>query len=195
LDSAVFQTIYATIHGNLLMEKQMDISKIGHGENPDAVKAIIEVPLNSNIKFEFNKESGGIEVDRVLYSAVHYPANYGFVANTLSDDGDPADILVLCDYELPAGSYIKCRLVGVLMTEDESGGDEKLLAVPTEKIDPTYKNIKDLGDLPEHTLNRIKNFFETYKILEPNKWVKVSGFKDKAAATAILDNAIKNYKA
>jgi len=173
----------------------MDIFKIGYGESPDAVKAIIEVPLNSNIKFEFNKESGAIEVDRVLYSAVHYPANYGFVANTLSDDGDPADILVLCDYVLPAGSYIKCRLIGVLMTEDESGGDEKLLAVPTEKIDPTYKDIKDLGDVPEHTLNRIKNFFETYKMLEPNKWVKVSGFKDKAAATAILDKAIKNYKA
>jgi len=173
----------------------MDISKIGYGENPDAVKAIIEVPLNSNIKFEIDKESGAVEVDRVLYSAVHYPANYGFVANTLSDDGDPADILVLCDYALQAGSFIKCRLVGVLMTEDESGGDEKLLAVPTEKIDPTYKDIKDLGDLPEHTLNRIKNFFETYKMLEPNKWVKVSGFKDKAEATAILDRAIKNYKA
>jgi inorganic pyrophosphatase len=173
----------------------MDITKIGHGENPDAVKAIIEVPLNSNIKFEIDKESGAVEVDRVLYSAVHYPANYGFVANTLSDDGDPADILVLCDYALQAGSFIKCRLVGVLMTEDESGGDEKLLAVPTEKIDPTYKDIKDIGDVPEHTLNRIKNFFETYKMLEPNKWVKVSGFKDKAAATAILDSAIKNYKA
>lgn len=176
------------------MEKQMDISKIGHGKNPDAVKAIIEVPLNSNIKFEIDKESGAVEVDRVLYSAVHYPANYGFVANTLSDDGDPADILVLCDYALQAGSFIKCRLVGVLMTEDESGGDEKLLAVPTEKIDPTYKNIQDLDDVPEHTLNRIKNFFETYKMLEPNKWVKVSGFRDKAEATKILDKAIKNYK-
>ncbi|SFV58003.1 Inorganic pyrophosphatase [hydrothermal vent metagenome] len=172
----------------------MDISKIGHGECPDAVKAIIEVPLNSNIKYEFDKESGGIAVDRVLYSAVHYPANYGFVANTLSDDGDPADILVLCDYTLQAGSYIKCRLVGVLMTEDESGGDEKLLAVPTEKIDPTYANIQDLSDIPEATLNRIKNFFETYKMLEPNKWVKVAGFKDKKAATEILEKAIKNYK-
>ncbi len=172
----------------------MDISKIGHGDNPDAVKAIIEVPLDSNIKYEFDKEAEGIAVDRVLYSAVHYPANYGFVANTLSDDGDPADILVLCDYPLQAGCYIKCRLVGVLMTEDESGGDEKLLAVPTEKIDPRYKDIKDLGDVPEHTLNRIKNFFETYKMLEPNKWVKVSGFKDKAAAAEILNKAIKNYK-
>ncbi len=172
----------------------MDITKIGHGENPDAVKAIIEVPLNSTIKYEIDKESGAVQVDRVLYSAMHYPANYGFVANTLSDDGDPADILVLCDYPLQAGSFIKCRLVGVLMTEDESGGDEKLLAVPTTKVDPTYANINDLCDIPEHTLNRIKNFFETYKMLEPNKWVKVAGFKDKAAATAILDKAIKNYK-
>ncbi len=172
----------------------MNISKIGHGKNPDAVKAIIEVPLNSNIKYEIDKDSGAVEVDRILYSSMHYPANYGFVANTLSDDGDPADILVLCDYALQAGSFIECRLVGVLMTEDESGGDEKLLAVPTTKIDPTYQNINDLGDVPSHTLNRIKNFFETYKMLEPNKWVKVSGFKDKAEATKILEKAINNYK-
>ncbi|DAB40669.1 MAG TPA: inorganic diphosphatase [Sulfurovum sp. UBA12169] len=172
----------------------MDISKIGHGENPNAVKAIIEVPLNSNIKYEIDKDSGAVEVDRILYSAMHYPANYGFVPNTLSDDGDPADILVLCDYPLQAGAVIKCRLVGVLMTEDESGGDEKLLAVPTTKIDPTYANINDLADVPKHTLNRIKNFFETYKMLEPNKWVKVAGFKDKAEAEAILAKAIKNYK-
>jgi len=172
----------------------MDITKIGHGVIPNAVNAIIEVPLNSFIKYEIDKDSGAIEVDRVLYSSMHYPANYGFVANTLADDGDPADILVLCDYPLQAGTYIKCRLVGVLITEDESGGDEKLIAVPTEKTDPTYKDIKDLGDVPEHTLNRIKNFFETYKMLEPNKWVKVSGFKDKAAATAILEKAIENYK-
>ena len=173
----------------------MDIKKLGSGECPDNVKAIIEVPLHSNIKYEFDKEVGGIAVDRVLYSAVHYPANYGFVPNTLSDDGDPADVLILCDYPLHPGSYIKCRLVGVLMTEDESGGDEKLLAVPTSKIDPTYDKIQDISDIPEHTLNRIKNFFETYKMLEPNKWVKVSGFKDKKAATEILEKAIKNYKA
>ncbi len=172
----------------------MNITKIGHGENPDAVNAIIEVPLNSNIKYEINKESGTVEVDRVLYSAMHYPANYGFVANTLSDDGDPADILVVCDYPLQVGSYIKCRLIGVLLTEDESGGDEKLIAVPTEKIDPTYKDILDIKDLPEHLLNRIKNFFEIYKMLEPNKWVKVSSFKDRKNATEILEKAIENYK-
>jgi inorganic pyrophosphatase len=172
----------------------MDISKIGHGENPDAVLAIIEVPLNSNIKYELDKDSGAIFVDRILYSAVHYPANYGFVADTLSDDGDPADILVLGSAPLQAGSVIKCRLVGVLMTEDESGGDEKLLAVPVTKIDPTYADIQDLNDVPEATLNRIKNFFETYKMLEPNKWVKVTGFEGKAKATEILEKAIANYQ-
>ncbi len=171
----------------------MDITKIGHGENPDAVNAIIEVPLNSAIKYEIDKDSGAVEVDRILYSSMHYPANYGFVANTLSDDGDPADILVLCEYPLQAGSYIKCRLVGVLLTEDESGRDEKLIAVPTAKVDPTYTNINDISDLPEHILNRIKNFFETYKMLEVDKWVKVAGFKDKKAAAEILEIAIKNY--
>lgn len=172
----------------------MNIEKIGYGKNPDEVKVIIEVPLNSNIKYEIDKDSGAVEVDRVLYSAMHYPANYGFVPNTLSDDGDPADILVLCDYVLQAGSVIKCRLVGVLLTEDEKGGDEKLLAVPSSKIDPTYDNIQDLNDIPVHTQNRIKNFFETYKALEPNKWVKVTGFQGKAEASAILEKAIKNYK-
>ncbi len=173
----------------------MDISKIGPGENPDAVKAIIEVPFGSNVKYELDKESGAIEVDRVLYSAMFYPANYGFVANTLSDDGDPADILVVNDYALTPGCYIKCRLIGVLMMEDESGIDEKLIAVPAEKIDPRYKHIQEIDDLPEATLARIKNFFETYKMLEPNKWVKVTGFKGKADAEKILDQAIKNYKA
>ncbi len=172
----------------------MDISKIGYGDNPDAVKAIIEVPYGSNIKYELDKESGAIEVDRVMYSAMFYPANYGFVANTLSDDGDPADILVISEYPLHPGSFIKCRLVGVLMMEDESGIDEKLIAVPSDKIDPAYKSIRDIDDLPEHTLARIKNFFETYKMLEPNKWVKVTGFENKEKAEKILAQAIDNYE-
>jgi len=171
----------------------MDISKIGPGKSPDEVKAIIEVPYGSNIKYELDKESGAIEVDRVIYSAMFYPANYGFVANTLSDDGDPADILVIGDYPLIPGCYIKCRLIGVLMMEDESGIDEKLIAVPATKIDPRYKDIQDIDDLPEHTLARIKNFFETYKILEPNKWVKVTGYKGKEEAHKILEVAIENY--
>ncbi len=170
----------------------MDLSKIGYGENPEKVKAVIEIPYGSNIKYEIEKESGAVVVDRVLHSAMYYPANYGFVNNTLSQDGDPADVLVLTEYPMQAGSVINCRLIGVLIMEDESGIDEKLLAVPTSKIDPTYAEIKDIDDLPAHTLDKIKNFFETYKMLEPNKWVKVKDFQNKASATKILQDAIDN---
>ena len=172
----------------------MDISKIKIGSSPDKINAVIEIPYGSNVKYEIDKTSGAVVVDRVLYSAVFYPANYGFVPNTLADDGDPADILVINEYPLQAGSVIPCRLIGVLVMEDEAGMDEKLLAVPVSKIDPRFDNIESIDDLPKATLNRIKNFFETYKLLEPNKWVKVKGFKDLKTATEILDKAIKNYK-
>lgn len=132
-------------------------------------------------------------VDRVMYSAMFYPANYGFIPHTLADDGDPMDILVLNEYPLQAGSVIKVRLIGVLIMEDESGMDEKLLALPVSKIDPRYDKISSLDDLPQITRDRIKNFFETYKMLEPNKWVKVKEYKDKAAAVAILQQSIKNF--
>lgn len=171
----------------------MNLDKIGYGENPEKVKAIIEISCGSNIKYEVEKESGALVLDRVMHSAMYYPANYGFVNQTLSQDGDPADILILTEYPMQEGSVTNCRLVGVLIMEDESGIDEKLLAVPTSKIDPTFDEIKDLGDIPKHTLAKIKNFFETYKMLEPNKWVKVQGFQDKDAATKILQDAIENY--
>ncbi len=172
----------------------MDVTKIKTGSNPDKLNAVIEIPYGSNIKYELDKESGAVCVDRVLYSSVMYPANYGFVPSTLAADGDPADILVISDYAVQAGAVIPCRLVGVLVMEDEAGMDEKLIAVPTTKIDPRYDEIKSLDDLPKATLARIKNFFETYKLLEPGKWVKVTGFKDAKAAEEILDKAIKNYK-
>lgn len=172
----------------------MDISKIQVGKSPDNINAIIEIPYGSNIKYEVDKDFGAVVVDRVMYSAMFYPANYGFVPNTLADDGDPVDILVLNEYPLQAGSVIKTRLIGVLIMEDESGMDEKLLAVPTSKIDPRYDNIKSLQDLPKITLDRIKNFFETYKILEPNKWVKVKDYRDIKEAEAILQKAVANYK-
>lgn len=172
----------------------MNVSKINHGKNPDKINAVIEIPYGSNIKYEIDKESGAVCVDRVLYSAMFYPANYGFVPNTLAQDGDPADILVLNEYPVQAGSVIPCRLIGVLKMEDESGIDEKLLAVPISKIDPRYDNIKTYKDLPEITIKKIKNFFETYKMLEPNKWVKVKDFGDIKEATEILEDAIKRYK-
>ncbi|MFR8440551.1 MAG: inorganic diphosphatase [Campylobacter sp.] len=172
----------------------MDLSKIKVGSNPDKINAVIEIPYGSNIKYEIDKASGALCVDRVLYGAMFYPANYGFVPNTLADDGDPADVLVLNEYPLAAGSVIPCRLIGVLMMEDESGMDEKLLAVPVSKIDPRFEGIKSISDLPKATLDKIKNFFETYKLLEPNKWVKVKDFASAAEAEKILDKAIKAYK-
>jgi len=172
----------------------MNLDKISYGENPDKVTAIIEISSGSNIKYEVEKHSGALVLDRVMHSAMFYPANYGFVNKTLSEDGDPADILILTPYPMAEGCVVECRLVGVLVMEDESGIDEKLLAVPTSKIDPSFDEIKDLEDIPKHTLAKVKNFFETYKMLEPNKWVKVKGFEDKQSATNILENAIKNYK-
>ncbi len=169
----------------------MNIEKIGYGENPNKVKAVIEIPYGSNIKYEIDKESGAVVVDRVMYSAMFYPANYGFVPNTLANDGDPADVLVLNEYPLAPGSVINCRLIGVLIMEDEAGMDEKLLAVPVSKIDPTFDEIQTIADLPKATLDKIKNFFETYKILEPNKWVKVKEFAGKDEAEKILEEAIK----
>lgn len=172
----------------------MNLEKIAIGSNPDAINVVIEIPYGSNIKYEVDKESGAVVVDRVMYGAMFYPANYGFVPNTLSDDGDPADVLVLNEYPLQAGSVIKARLIGVLLMEDESGVDEKLISVPVSKIDPRYDKIQSLQDLPQITLDRIKNFFETYKTLEPNKWVKVKDFKDKQEAQRILQISIDNYK-
>ena len=172
----------------------MDISKIKVGNIPDKINAIIEIPYGSSVKYELDKESGAVFVDRVMASAVFYPANYGFIANTLADDGDPVDILVLNEYPIQAGAVIPCRLIGVLVMEDESGMDEKLLALPTSKVDAMYEDIKTLDDVPKATLAKIKNFFETYKILEKDKWVKVQDFKDTKAAVEILEKAIANYK-
>lgn len=171
----------------------MNVEKIPLGEIPDNINAIIEIPYGSSVKYEVDKDSGAVVVDRVMYSAMFYPANYGFIPHTLADDGDPVDILVLNEYPLQAGSVIKVRLIGVLIMEDESGMDEKLLALPVSKIDPRYDKISSLNDLPQITRDRIKNFFETYKMLEPNKWVKVKEYKDKAAAVAILQQSIKNF--
>ena len=168
----------------------MNLDKIGYGENPEKVRAVIEIPFGSNIKYEIEKESGAVVVDRVMHSAMFYPANYGFVPNTLANDGDPADILVLTEYPLVAGSVINCRLIGVLIMEDEAGMDEKLLAVPTSKVDPTFDDIQTIEDLPKATLAKIKNFFETYKMLEPKKWVKVKEYAGKEEARKILDEAI-----
>lgn len=155
-----------------------------------SVNAVIEVPNGSSVKYELDKKSGALFVDRVLFGANFYPANYGFVPNTLGSDGDPLDILVISPHAFVPASVVKCALVGVLLMEDESGVDEKLLALPLPKIDAFYKNVKTFSDLPEILLSKIKDFFETYKNLEPGKWVKVKDFACEKTAAQILETAL-----
>lgn len=162
--------------------------------NANELNVVIEIPFGSNVKYEINENTGVLMVKRVMHTAVVYPVNYGFVPSTLAGDGDPADVLVLNEYPLYPGSVIPCRLIGVLVMEDEKGMDEKLLAVPVTRVDARFDDIKDIADLPKATINRIKHFFETYKLLEPNKWAKITGYEDVKKANEILEQAIKNYK-
>ncbi len=174
----------------------MDLKKIPPGENvPEDIYALIEIPQGSNVKYELNKKSETIFVDRFLFTAMFYPANYGFIPNTLADDGDPIDVLVVSRQPVVPGSVIRCRPVGVLIMEDENGKDEKIIAVPTTKIDPTFKDIKEVFDLPEAMLEQIKHFFEHYKDLEPGKWVKLKEFKPADLAKKMILRAVENYKA
>ena len=142
----------------------MDVSKISRGENPPVdINVIIEVPANSAVKYELDKDSGAVVVDRILFTPMFYPCNYGFMPNTLSDDGDPVDVLVVGRHELAPGSVIRCVPVGVLMMEDEKGGDEKIVAVPHKKIDAQYDGITSYTDLPQNLVDQIGHFFERYK--------------------------------
>jgi len=172
----------------------MDITKIKPGNPEEAVNVVIEIPQGSNIKYELDKESGAIFLDRILYGSQFYPANYGFIPNTLADDGDPIDVLVVSSESVVPGCVIKSRVIGVLIMEDESGKDEKIIAVPTIKLDPQMAKIRNLEDFPEIKLNQIKHFFETYKDLEPGKWVKVTGFEGREKAIELINKAIQNYK-
>ncbi len=171
----------------------MDIKKIKPGNPEEAINVLIEIPQGSNIKYELNKESGAIFLDRILYGSEFYPANYGFIPNTLAADGDPIDVLVLSSESVVPGCVIKSRIIGVFLMEDENGQDEKIVAVPVTKLDPKMAKIEKLEDLPEITLNQIKHFFETYKDLEPGKWVKVTGFAGKEKAIEFINKAIENY--
>lgn len=174
----------------------MDISKISLGKNPPKeVNVIIEVPMLSDpIKYELDKDSGALFVDRFLQTPMHYPCNYGFIPHTLSDDGDPADVLVVGKLPIVPGAVIAARPIGVLIMEDESGQDEKILAVPTSKLDPFYDNIQSYTDLPAVLIEQIKHFFEHYKDLEKGKWVKVLGWEGKEKAESLIEQAIQSAK-
>lgn len=173
----------------------MDISKISAGKNvPEEINVVIEIAAGANpVKYEFDKDSGALLVDRFLTTAMFYPANYGFIPNTLSDDGDPADVLVVTSTPIIPGCVIAARPIGVLMMEDESGLDEKIIAVPTDKIHPFSQEIKSIDDLPKALLEQISHFFERYKDLEKGKWAKVQGFENAERAKEIINSAIENY--
>ena len=174
----------------------MNIDKISIGRDaPNDVNVLIEVPLGGEpVKYEFEKESGALFVDRFLYTATQYPCNYGFVPHTLSDDGDPIDILVVGNRPLVPGSVVGAKPVGVLVMEDEAGMDEKIIAVPSARLSRYYDDVHNYTDLPQILLDRIGHFFEQYKALEPNKWVKVSHWGDATEAKKYITDAIENAK-
>ncbi len=174
----------------------MNIDKLAIGSNPpEDINVIIEVPIGGEpIKYEMDKASGALVVDRFLHTSMRYPGNYGFIPHTLSEDGDPCDVIVCNTREIAPGAVINCRPVGVLMMEDESGGDEKILAVPMPKLTKRYEKVHEYTDLPEITLQQIGHFFEHYKDLEKSKWVKVKGWGDAAKAKALIAEAIERAK-
>lgn len=149
------------------------------------VDMIVEVPYRSNIKYEFDKKLNLMRCDRILNTSMSYPGNYGYIPNTLSGDGDPLDILLISDYQIFPGTIVNVKIIGVLLTEDEKGEDEKIIAVPSDVVDPTYSEINNISDLSKVTLSKIRHFFNHYKDIEKNKWVKVNGFKDKNEALQV----------
>lgn len=173
----------------------MFIDRIPAKTKDNSFNVIIEIPMNDNpVKYEFDKEVGAIMVDRFMQAPMFYPCNYGFIPHTLSQDGDPADVLVMSQYPIIPGAIIKVRPVGVLIMEDESGIDEKILAVPSNKIDVTFENIKDIIDVPQIIKDRVNHFFENYKKLEKGKWVKIVGWQNAKKALDLIEEAITRAK-
>ncbi len=171
----------------------MNISKIKSGKNPEQgeVNAFIEIPLNSDIKYELDKDMGVMVADRFMFTAFRFPFNYGFVPNTLGEDGDPLDILVLGDRSLFPGTVISCIVIGMLEMEDEAGIDTKIVAVPTAKIDPHYGEFKDIADVSEAIKSKMRHFFENYKALEKGKWVKLKDWKGKEEAIEAVKKSLR----
>jgi inorganic pyrophosphatase len=174
----------------------MRIEAIKIGINPpDDVNVIVEVPIGGEpIKYELDKDAGTLVVDRFLHTPMRYPGNYGFVPHTLSDDGDPIDVLIANTRPIFPGAVINVRPVGVLKMNDDGGGDEKIIAVPSAKLTQRYLNVHNYTDLPQITLEQIQHFFEHYKDLEPGKWVKIIGWGDAAEARQFITDAIERAK-
>ncbi|MBS1156907.1 MAG: ppa [Proteobacteria bacterium] len=175
----------------------MDISKISSGLNvPDDINVIIEIPANAApIKYEHDKASGAIFVDRLMGTSMSYPLNYGYVPHTISGDGDPVDVLVATPFPLLPGVVIRCRPIGLLRMEDESGVDAKVLAVPLQKLTVLYDDVKSYTDMPLLLINQVAHFFEHYKDLEAGKWVKIRGWEDVEAARQEIIDGVAAYQA
>lgn len=174
----------------------MNLDRVTSGHDlPDDFNVIVEIPMNADpIKYEVDKETGAMFVDRFMSTAMHYPCNYGYIPHTLSRDGDPVDVLVLSPVALITGVVVRCRPVGMLRLTDESGGDEKVLAVPVDKLCSLYRKIKSPQDLPELVLSQIAHFFEHYKDLEPGKWVRVGRWAGPEQAKKEILNGVKRYQ-
>lgn len=169
----------------------MNINKLSPGENlPEEINVFIEIPQNSSIKYELDKKTGIIFVDRFVYTAMFYPFNYGFVPQTKAEDGDPLDVLVISSQPVSPGCVLPSRPIGMLEMEDEEGIDTKIIALPTKKIDPFYKDIDDIAQINDGIKNMIKHFFDHYKQLEPGKWVKTKRFLDKKEALKAIKKAL-----
>lgn len=174
----------------------MNLDRVSSGKNlPDDINVIIEIPSHSDpVKYEVDKETGAMFVDRFMNTAMHYPCNYGYIPHTLSEDGDPVDVLVVTPVPLISGSVIRCRPLGLLRMTDEAGPDSKILAVPIDKLCSLYRQMQKPEDMPPLLLAQIAHFFEHYKDLEPNKWVKVEGWENGAAAKAEVLSGVDRYK-
>ena len=175
----------------------MKIEAVSIGKNPpEDINVIIEVQIGGEpIKYEMDKEAGALVVDRFLYTAMRYPGNYGFIPHTLSDDGDPCDVVVANTRAIVPGAIMNCRPVGALLMEDEAGGDEKIIAVPSNKLTRRYEKVQNYTDLPQITIEQIEHFFTHYKDLEPGKWVKIVRWVDAAEAKTLIREGIERAKA
>lgn len=175
----------------------MNLDRVDSGRDiPNDVNVIIEIPAHSDpVKYEVDKDTGAMFVDRFMNTAMHYPCNYGYVPHSLSDDGDPVDVLVVTPIPLLTGTVIRCRPVGLLRMTDESGVDAKVLAVPIDKLSPLYRDINSHRDLPPLLLDQISHFFEHYKDLEPGKWVKLEGWFGKDEAKKEIEEGVTRYQA
>lgn len=173
----------------------MALNNVPSGKSlPNDFNVIIEIPMHADpVKYEVDKESGAIFVDRFMSTAMHYPCNYGYIPHTIAGDGDPVDVLVMAQFPLPPGVVVRCRPIGMLAMTDEAGEDAKLLAVPVDKLTPMYRNVESPRDLPQILLDQIAHFFEHYKDLEPGKFVKVKGWFGVEEAKKEIMEGVQRY--